>query len=229
SVKISKPENKIEILEQSTNSLTNLHDFHLSCTVEYTELLKKFNILFYGYGCKISLLNEMFPKANVIRELPGIIQEKKINILLNADLAELDANFLPKNNVICLLDTMDPTKINFSSFDLENLNFIMKDLTTYVPYSDQTVSKTEKNMQNLIYNVSLRSKNLFKLFLQNLEKNKITTNKLLEIAKKDLLINDKRVIRQLLSEFIDHKIIKLSNEEYTLIGKKDKILEYFKD
>lgn len=46
-----------------------LEDFHLNCTKEYNDLLKEFNILFYGYGCKKALLTQMFKDSIVINSV----------------------------------------------------------------------------------------------------------------------------------------------------------------
>lgn len=201
--------------------------FHISCIQEYTEMLRHYNILFYGYGNKITLLQRMFPRANIINKFPADIRSKRISIILNTDISELDKQFLPKNGIICALDTMDPIHINFTQSHLTSLNFIMKDLTTYERYFIDTVSDRDKNITNLLVNVSKRSKNLFKLFLENIEKNRILSNNLLKIARKQLLINNKKVIKQLLNEFIDHQIIKVVDDYYVLAGTKEKYLKFF--
>lgn len=45
---------------------SNLINFHLDCKDEYHKTLQHFNILFYGYGCKISLLKKLFPLTRII-------------------------------------------------------------------------------------------------------------------------------------------------------------------
>lgn len=202
--------------------------FHLSCIDEYNLFLKKNNILFYGYGDKISLLEKMFPNAHIVVALPSKLYKSRINIIININLDKLNPDLLPKQGVICLLDTMNPTKINFTLNDLQKMNFLLKDLTTYQPYAENNkIGKSEQNITNLLNNLSKRSRNLFKLLVLKCEKNAIQMSELLKHTKKELLINDKKIIHQLLSEFVDHKIIKFKNERYFLRMKQENLLAYF--
>lgn len=40
--------------------------FHKGCAKEYNKLLEHFNLLFYGYGCKVQLLQSIFPHSVVV-------------------------------------------------------------------------------------------------------------------------------------------------------------------
>lgn len=216
-------------MAKTPTSENDLTEFHLSCVPEYKVTLKSYNILFYGYGSKISMLEKMFPRAHFIKELPADLKKYTVNVLINAKLEELSADFLPKHGIVCLLDTMSPSKINFSQFDLENLNFILKDLTTYEPYINNELTGNEKNLNNLIANVSLRSRKLFKLLVQSVSKNKIAVTEFLNIAKKEMLINSQKSVRQLLSEFFDHKIVKIVNDEFVISVRVENILKSFEN
>lgn len=226
------PKKKLPTKNKKNNSLittisNELEKFHLSCVPEYTMFLKNYNILFYGYGEKKILLEKMFPKANFINEMPCNFSKTKINIILNGNINE--NSFFPKNKTILLLDTMEPSKIKFTDLDLQNFNFILKDLTTFENYTKNKLSNFEKNLNNLIMNVSTRSRSLFKILVQNCKNNQIGMNDLLFLAKKELLINNKKIIKNLLLEFVDHKILKLESEIWKLKGKKDEILEIFEN
>ncbi|ELQ75030.1 Origin recognition complex, subunit 2 [Trachipleistophora hominis] len=202
-----------------------LKDFHISCVPEYLTFLKTFNILFYGYGDKSVLLREMFPNANFINAYPATLSKSKINIIFKFDLTSTDPEKFPKNNVVCVLDTMDPTAINFCDEDLEDFNFIMKDLTTYVPYENVfEVDKGEADLKNLLNNVPKRSRNLLKIFINLCENNFALITELLNVAKKELFITNTKTIYQLLGEFVDHRIIKYREDKIVLLVKKEKIL-----
>ncbi|KAF7684655.1 Origin recognition complex subunit 2 [Astathelohania contejeani] len=71
--------------------MKTLENFHLRCKKEYNEMIREFNILFYGYGCKEYILSKIFPntpifncnymnKNDLCDELLGILKKQKINI-----------------------------------------------------------------------------------------------------------------------------------------------------
>lgn len=207
-----------------------LSAFHLSCVPEYLTFLKTFNILFYGYGDKSVLLRRMFPKANFINAYPAALSKSRTNIILKFDFRNADPDSFPKNNVICTLDTMDPTKISFCDEDLEDFNFIMKDLTTYMPYENIVEKyRAEIDIGNLLNNVPKRSKNLFKIFIKLCEGNLVLITDLLNLAKKEMFITSAKTVYQLFGEFVDHQIIKYKEDKIVLLVKKEKILSCMVD
>lgn len=207
-----------------------LIEFHRKCVPEYLEFLKNFNIMFYGYGDKFQLLNEMFPNANFINTFSKDLLVNGINIICSFNFKKIDPATFPKNNTICTIDTMDPLQISLCDEDLEEFNFILKDLTTYVPYDYSTLeNKKEISLKNLLQNISKRSNMVFKILVGLSEKNTVLLSDLINTVKKEVFINDINTIHQLLSEFVDHKIIKYKDGKIVLLMKKEKIIQYFEE
>lgn len=62
-----------------------LDQFHIDNAEEYRNVLKEFNILFFGYGCKHKMLTKLFPRTKVINcynmETYSIAETIKLHII----------------------------------------------------------------------------------------------------------------------------------------------------
>lgn len=218
-----------------SNKLLN---YHKNLKSEFKELLNSFNILFFGYGCKKNLLKEMFPKAIMFDGLSDSISyinsslkekqsyasksltETKEILLIIHNFSFDKFHFLKETKNIKIIGTVEKINYTFSQRDINDYNFIFRDLTTFIPYKDNLKKKENleanklREIENIFINISKQSQILFceliKCFLEN---NKVTISDLFCALKHKLMLKSKVRCFQLLNEFVDHKILKINEEE----------------
>ena len=105
--------------------MSELLKFHLSCTDEYNKLLTKFNLLFFGYGCKQKLLKEMFPDAYLInykyQKTTDLIEELQLEGATECkNIKELDEELKINKKYLYLICI----NFNFNCTELLNLSRI---------------------------------------------------------------------------------------------------------
>lgn len=218
--------------------MKNYQDFHLKCKDEYNILLSEFNLFFYGYGCKQKMLILLFPNALLIncnfQTLNDLMQELQLQGETTCkNILEFDEE-LYKNNktriIICInfnfswvelknlkairiVGTLENIDFSFTQTDIENFNFIFRELTTYENYTDETLgidlyaNKVSSVLQ--ILNVVPKKSQL--VFCILLKKGDCFLNTLYEKIKKKLMLTKKQIILDLLHEFVDHGIVKVTN------------------
>lgn len=255
---------------------SKLVSFHKACKEEYNELLEHFNILFYGYGCKKSLLKFLFPKGILIncrmytlreileeilrsRVLMELVSSLKKNrrkhiylsleglddacyksgikltmVFLNFDFKQL----LPFKNTrsFKIVGTLEEVYSNLGHREIEDFNFIFRDLTTFVPYYEDIAGTTlvetpnsVEGMVNIYENVPKKAKFVF-LELLKLKKDmkNVYLVDIYNALKKKLLLKDKSECQILLAEFIDHNLIKVKgSEEIVFEFKNTEIHSFF--
>ncbi|EPR79131.1 origin recognition complex subunit 2 [Spraguea lophii 42_110] len=222
----------------------SLDKFHINAKEEYNLLLEHYNILFYGIGCKISLLQKIFPSAffynnleefadwieNIIgkcnseRKYPDYIYNVKLKLEEYNKIITLvfidfnyDYNFISPN--IRIIGTVEKIDTNII---LDPFNFIMRDMTTFKIYKGLEHIELQQDdilfvkLEGIIENIPKKSKNIFLFILKNSEKNKIRLKDLLPKIKQEFLIVSPKTLRQSLVEFIDHKIITFGTNEIIL-------------
>lgn len=216
--------------------MSKLFDFHLSLREEYKMILKKFNILFYGYGCKQELIKELFPSCYIFnfkfQKVQNIIEELQIEGFTTQNtIQDIDKEIGKKNKTLTLcvvnfnftvhelcglkniqvIGTMESMDINISAFDIKRYNFILRDLTTYELYTEETMDidlYSNKVTNTLMVYDSVPQKSQI-VFANLLKQDDCMLNVLYERVKKPLMLSKKTVILDLLNEFIDHTIIKV--------------------
>lgn len=115
-------------------------DFHYSCTEEFNLLLENFNLLFYGYGNKIPVLQKIFPKH-------VIIENPKARNLVNAINQELKrisndkTHFLNESGIT----TLNSFIINKCVLILPNFNFKLEIGCSELKEFDEDSCKVENN------------------------------------------------------------------------------------
>lgn len=234
-----------------------LLDFHRKCLPEFKYILKEFNLLFYGYGCKMKILNELFPDAlhynmrfsttrDIIDDLimhgysnkaKDTLQDvdkflgkegKRIELVLrNFNFNDIELTNL-KN--ISLISTFEDLNFQFTQEDLVLYNFILRDMTTFENYTEETMemelgnSKVENTLL-ILKNTSDKSLVVFKELLQL---GNCSLNQLFDKVKKSLMITKIVVVKELLHEFIDHRVIKIQENNIDIFLKKNEIQSVLK-
>lgn len=227
-----------------------LLSFHEKCKPEFYEILKSFNILFYGYGCKNALLTRMFPEGRkfnmkfsstrtIVEDL--LIDEQHQN--KNATLGDIDKslsernetlllillNFRPESRefrhlqAIRLIATMEDVDFRFDLGDLVDFNFILRDLTTFENYADETIDidiVSDRVSSVLMVLNNLSSKSRL-VFRELLRLGDCTTTEIFDSVKKLLLLTRHSSVVDLLHEFVDHKIIRLHENRIEIKLSKD--------
>ncbi|TBT99353.1 putative subunit 2 of origin recognition complex [Hamiltosporidium tvaerminnensis] len=176
---------------------------------------------------------------NFIKILDAKLYEKNIKIVLiflNFDFFRLSVFNGFRN--IKIIGTLDNIDIDFDLEDLDEYNFILRDLTTYEPYTEEIIDMkfhTEtKRLENAICvynNVSKRSKNIFKLILEaKKEKNDLNMKDLYEKSTKKYFIKDINIFNSYLVDFFDHEIFKNNENNMLTVNLNnieiDKMLEH---
>ena len=218
--------------------MDNLINFHLKLKLEYLHILDHFNLLFYGYGCKQRILKDLFPQGYIFnmkyQTLSDIMEELILQgITTNNNIYTLDDELSLKGITLILIcinfnfkihefqqlrnikiiGTIENIDISFSRYDLEKFNFILRDLTTYENYTEEVInidlySNKITNVIMILENVPTKSKIIF---CNLLSPGNCFLNDLFDKVKKPLIISKKQTIIELLSEFIDHQIVKIVN------------------
>lgn len=237
---------------------SRLIDFHKKSEVELRILLESFNILFYGYGCKKDLLKDLFPDAIIfnmkfqtmadiilnielnmgvdigaknIRDIDHYLskcRKKLILILLNFDFSIIE---LQKLTSIRLIGTLETLNFSFVSEDIDYFNFIMRDLTTFVNYTDECfdVDVESNNLTSTIHILNGVSKNSKIVFKELLKSGNTTVSFLFNKLKAQLMIINKNKIVEYLAEFLDHGLIMIKDKiEIKLKLTKDESKELLK-
>lgn len=236
-----------------------LINFHLSCKDEYFAILEQFNILFYGYGSKENVLSLLFPdafifnmrfssvasiitdileelpygsKIKTLKELDKLLEDKKIYCILNN--FDFSCTEFQELNSIKIIGTVENLNFEFTQEDLIKYNFIFRDLTTFENYNEDIVDSEilDNKIQNvklIIGNLSAKPKFVFKELLKI---GNCTANLLFNNVKKSLFLSKIQSLIELLREFTDHKIIKITGNAITVnltILERESIAEYMKD
>lgn len=223
--------------------------FHMSCKKEFTTLSNNFNLLFYGYGNKEKILKALFPKAKKFNmhfsSLKSIVEDLLLDGFgdnANSTIKDIDEWLESKNKILQLIlfnfdfeikefsnlknikiiATVENINFKFELEDLEEFNFIFRDLTTFEDYEDEIIDieLTENKVQNVIMvynNLSFKSKAVFKALLKL---GNCTITNLFDNIKKELFITTQTSLVELLKEFVDHKIIKIQENMVVLFLSK---------
>lgn len=241
---------------------SKLLQFHKKLSKEYNEYLESFNLLFYGYGCKKHLLNEIFPDSFVLNGLTDsittlsslilqeigksnikdplshfnelLIKEKNyVTIIIHNFLLE-KFDILKRYKSFKIIGTIEKINFTFSIEEINAFNFIFRDLTTMIPYNEE-VSKFNtlqinklKTIENIFINVQRQSQIVFIEVLKiYLKKKSVFMNDLIKNLKVKLMSSDRIKYFNLLVEFIDHKIIKIANDDAIQFKMSEPILSEF--
>jgi len=227
-----------------------LDEFHRSCKDEYKELLKHFNLAFYGYGNKKRILKELFPSAiefNMRFSTPKTIAEDLVlqgyGGKANSTLEDIDKWLAKKKKTIQLvvfnfdfkctefrnlenikiIATIENIDIKLELEDFELFNFILRDLTTFEDY-DQDILDMEL-FDNKVSNVLMILKNLSPksraAFKELLEVGSCEIETIFNKVKKALFLTKVSTLIDLLREFVDHKVIKIHENKMNLMLNKD--------
>lgn len=229
---------------------SQLMQFHERCKPEFCEILKSFNILFYGYGCKSALLTRMFPEGrrfNMKFSSPRAVVEDLLldglHTSKNATLKDIDRSLSEKNETLLLIlfnfkleskefkhlksikliATMEDVDFRFDLDDLVDFNFILRDLTTFENYTEETidmdiVGNRVSSVLMVLNNLSLKSRLVFRELLMLGD---CTIGEIFDLVKKPLLLTKQSSVLGLLHEFIDHKIIRLTENKIEIKLCKD--------
>ncbi|RVD92263.1 origin recognition complex subunit 2 [Tubulinosema ratisbonensis] len=128
-----------------------------------------------------------------------------------------------------IIGTIERIDFSFSHQDLLDFNFIFRDLTTFISYKEEFVEKKHKleidkfkTLENVFLNVQKQSQIVFIDLIRLFNKNKsVYLKDLIDSLKSKLMHKEKNKYLNLLTEFVDHKIIKIGKEE--IIGFKVKL------
>lgn len=141
-------------------------------------------------------------------------------IFLNFEFKELAP--LSKTKNFKIIGTIEDTACLFSHYDVRSFNFIFRDLTTFVPYTDEIVdialSRVANRVESTLHiyeNVSKKAKQVFVEFLRlKSETKSVFLQDIFNSLRKKLLLKARSECQVLLSEFLDHQILKIRcNEE----------------
>lgn len=219
-------------------STDNLVAFHKSCADEFREILKKFNILFYGFGSKANLLVEIFGEAKIfnmhfhtatslIDELVisgnfssqcrtvGSLDkellergEEMILILLNF---RFDLPGLADAKAIHLIATIEDTNYSFLMDDILRYNFVFRDLTTFENYTEETADMElrSKKVEDTIQIINNVSQNARRVFYELMKLGNCSSVDLFNKVKVPLMLSRRTSLMNLLVQFVDHEIIKI--------------------
>lgn len=225
-----------------TKSLNELIMFHERCRPEFYEILKSFNILFYGYGCKDALLARMFPEGrryNMKFSSPRAVAE---DLLLDGvhkgrgtALEDIDKslsargktlllillNFKPEGRefrhlrAIKLIATLEDVDFRFSLDDLAEFNFVLRDLTTFEDYTEEIFDMdiTSSRAGSVLMVVKSLSQKSKLVFREVLRLGNCTLGEIFDVVKRPLLLSKQVSVVDLLHEFVDHKIIKVAENK----------------
>lgn len=159
---------------------SELIKFHKKCKKEYTQLSENFNILFYGYGEKESLVKGFFPKAPIfdckidfkefIKDLKEFLSEKNKKVNDYEFFSNLETYF--KGNKMIIIKNFDvnyiqifrlTTRIKFiglidsysnslTELDLKIFQIVQRDLTSFFPYkiADEVLNLEESKVADCI-------------------------------------------------------------------------------
>lgn len=218
----------------------DLTSFHLACRPEFTALLRHFNLLFYGYGCKASLLASLFPDAKIfnlkllkiteiaedlvlggyhtdpqasIREIDERLTAEGGSLLLVLINFNFDLTDLQGLKAIRIIGTIENIDFTFDACSIEAFNFIFRDLTTFVNYTDETLginlfSNRTSSTLMVAKSVPERSRQVFK---ELLVLGSCSIGDLFNRVKIGLMMTNKKVLIECLNEFVDHGIVKISD------------------
>lgn len=229
-----------------------LMKFHKSCKSEFKEILRDFNILFYGYGCKEAILTKLFPDAkqfNMWLFSPKAVAEDLLTWGIgdesNSTIRDIDEWLRSRNKTLTLIlfnfslenkefsglknikliGTIESIDFSFELDDLVTFNFILRDLTTFENYVEETINIElyDSRVQNALLVLKNLPAKTKLVFKRLLGLNTRTTATLFEAVKKELFLVKYSSLLPHLHEFIDHKIIKINESKITVNLTKDDI------
>lgn len=175
---------------------------------DITELLCK-NTKLKNNKNKLLALNEKLKK------------EKKIQKIIILNFCFDKFNVLNHFNSFRIIATIERINFTFSHQEIIDFNFIFRDLTTFIPYKENFIEKKQKlesdklkTLENVFLNVQKQSQIVFIELIKLLNQNKTVYLKdLTDNLKSKLMHKEKSKYINLLTEFIDHKIVKINKEE----------------
>ncbi|AFN83917.1 origin recognition complex subunit 2 [Encephalitozoon romaleae SJ-2008] len=147
-----------------------------------------------------------------IDEAIGTRKEKYKLIMANFDFSMLEFSGL-KN--FAILGTIEGVDIRFSLEDIERFNFIFRDLTTFDPYEEEIIgihlgaTKVEASSR-VVSSVPRNSRVVLKEILLCNE-DTVSLSELFERTKRKLFLTSKASVLSMISEFIDHGLLKIKN------------------
>lgn len=228
----------------------DLRTFHEKCKFEYTELLKHFNIMFYGYGNKEPLLKCMFPNAlrfnmrfstlrsitedlilqgygnkinSTIKDIDRWLKLKKTKILLILFNFDFECHDLENLTNIRLIGTIENLDTSFEMKCFEAYNFILRDLTTFEDYDEDIIDMELSS--NTVLNVTMILKNLSPksrlAFIELLKIGNCEIENFFNNVKKPLFLTKTSTLLDLLREFVDHKVIKIQENKIRVLLSND--------
>lgn len=245
--------------------ISKLQTFHLDCQDEYLEILKEFNILFYGYGNKKTILKQMFRNALIINtvfykqnefikdlktkiyrckhvknskelqtkdvftffeKLDELLKKENKTLILIILNFNKEFTFLQGLKAVKIIGTIEYILHDLTLDDINDFNFVLKDLTTFEPYEEEIKiidchinNKNKEAVLNVLANTSLKSRNMFLMVLKTFKNNElITFDELVKKIGKKYLITKIQKMKEHLNEFFDHEILKKKNENEFLIN-----------
>lgn len=220
---------------------SELIKFHESCKDEFVALLKSFNILFYGYGCKENLLARLFPESRIynmyFHSVQNIIDDLVLECAFDAStttFSEIDSqlksrseslllillNFtfgvadLKRSRSIRLIATVEQTNFTFTLDELKAYEFVLRDLTTFEDYADETsdMELTSSKVDYTMQVVNSVSKNARRVFRDLIEIGNCSDLALFDKVKFKMMLSRRSSLLNFLAEFIDHDIVKIKDK-----------------
>ena len=223
-----------------------LRQFHLSCKKEYDAILTRFRLFFYGYGCKQSILAELFPSGKIfnlkLQRLADITAELVMagyHTHASATLLDIDryagANGLDLTLILINFDfrlteiqalenirvvgTLENIHFTFEKEQLVEFNFVMRDLTTFENYTDEVGSQAldTDRVPGVLMILESVPKKAQAVFCELLKLRRTTLTELYEKVKVPLLLRKKQSVVDALAEFVDHDVVKMQNGDTILV------------
>ncbi|ADM12433.1 origin recognition complex subunit 2 [Encephalitozoon intestinalis ATCC 50506] len=147
-----------------------------------------------------------------IDEAIGFRKEKYKIVMANFDFSMTDFSGLRN---FAILGTIEEINIKFSFEDAEKFNFIFRDLTTFEPYEEEIAgihfreTRAEASSK-VVRNVPRNSRLVLKeILLYNSDV--VGLGELFERIKRKLFLTSKTSVLSMISEFIDHGLLKVRN------------------
>ena len=139
-------------------------------------------------------------------------------VFLNFDFKELKP--FKKMRNFKIIGTIENTSYDFEFSEIDSFNFIFRDLTTFVPYTEEVTDISFPENQSKVGSMAAVYGNVPKksrfVFLELLKLKRASKSVFLadifSLMKKKLLLKNKNECLVLLSEFIDHRLLKTKSD-----------------
>ncbi|KAI4292645.1 origin recognition complex subunit 2 [Pancytospora philotis] len=224
----------------------DLAAFHRACAPEFHRLLEDFNLLFYGYGCKSALLQELFPDALLfnlgLQSVPGIVEElvmggyhtspgatigdideqlgrSKRSLTLILTSFDFQRRELQGLRNVRIVGTVESLGFSFDLDDLRSFNFVMRDLTTFADYTAEVldIDVTSDRVSGALMVARSVPEKVRHIFRELLTLGSCTIAELFQRTSKALLLAQQRTVVKYLDEFIDHGIVRIKDGSRILL------------